>query len=131
MRQVSSVKYCVSCLQPDTRPNTVFTESGQCPTCAYLDGSLEIDWDERFEILNDLVLPYRRKGNSGFDCIIGVSGGKDSTRQALWVRDKLKMNPLLFFLGHPPQQISHFMAISSRELGSSNPYITIGKGWPC
>ena len=100
------MKYCVSCLQPDTRPNSVFTESGQCPTCAYLHSDKEIDWDERFEILNDLVLPYRRQGNSGFDCIIGVSGGKDSTRQALWVRDKLKMNPLLVCLGHPPQQVS-------------------------
>ena len=100
------MKYCVSCLQPDTRPNAVFTSDGRCPACAYSGANIEIDWVERYEILEDLVAPYRRKGNSGFDCIVGVSGGKDSTRQALWVRDKLEMNPLLVCLGQPPQQVS-------------------------
>jgi N-acetyl sugar amidotransferase len=98
------MRYCVSCLQPDTRPNIKFTVDGQCPACAYAHGNVLTDWNERFEILENLISQYRRKGDCGFDCIIGVSGGKDSTRQALWVRDKLKMNPLLVCLGHPPQQ---------------------------
>ena len=41
-----------------------------------------------------------------FDCIIGVSGGKDSTRQALWVRDKLGLKPLLACLTYPPEQVT-------------------------
>ena len=100
------MKYCTTCLQPDTRPNAPFTVDGQCPSCAYINENTVIDWNDRFEILEDLVAPYRRKEDYGFDCIIGVSGGKDSTRQALWVRDKLKMNPLLVCLGQPPQQVS-------------------------
>lgn len=100
------MKYCISCLQPDTRPNTAFTLSGQCPACAYFEAAKGIDWQERYEILLDLVERYRRSDKGGFDCVIGVSGGKDSTRQALWVRDKLGMKPLLVSLSHPPQQIS-------------------------
>ena len=100
------MKYCTTCLQPDTRPNTVFTSDGQCPACAYYAAAKGIDWQERFEIMEDIIAPHRRTNFGGFDCVIGVSGGKDSTRQALWVRDKLGMHPLLVSLSHPPQQVS-------------------------
>ena len=30
------MRYCKSCLQPDTRPNTIF-EEGICPACIYSD----------------------------------------------------------------------------------------------
>lgn len=100
------MKYCVTCLQPDTRPNTRFTSDGLCPACAYHRSALDIDWQERYEIIQDLIADQRRADGAGFDCIIGVSGGKDSTRQALWVRDKLGMHPLLVSLSHPPQQVS-------------------------
>ena len=47
-----------------------------------------------------------------FDCIIGVSGGKDSTRQALFIREKLKMRPLLVCCTYPPEQLT--------DLGAKN-----------
>ncbi len=100
------MKYCRLCLQPDTRPNTVFTEDGLCPACNYHEQSKGIDWQERYEILLDLIGRIERVPGQYFDCIIGVSGGKDSTRQALWVRDKLGLKPLLVSLSHPPQQVS-------------------------
>ncbi len=100
------MKYCQNCLQPDTRPNTVFTEEGICPACHYFQELKHVDWNERYEILQDLLLkvPISKKNN--FDCIIGVSGGKDSTRQALYVRDKLGLNPLLACLSYPPEQVT-------------------------
>ncbi len=100
------MKYCITCLQPDTRPNTRFNAEGMCPACAYHDTIQNIDWGERFEIAQTLIAKYKRTKNFGFDCIIGVSGGKDSTRQALYVRDKLGMHPLLVSLSNPPQQVS-------------------------
>ena len=53
----------------------------------------------------NLVSKLERRPGQFFDCIIGVSGGKDSTRQAMWVRDKLGLRPLLVSLSHPPQQV--------------------------
>jgi N-acetyl sugar amidotransferase len=100
------MKFCKLCLQPDTRPNTAFTEMGLCPVCNYYEQSKAIDWQERYEILLDLIKTNKRVPGQYFDCIIGVSGGKDSTRQALWVRDNLGLKPLLVTLSHPPQQIS-------------------------
>ena len=95
------MKYCNSCLQPDTRPNTNFREDGLCPACHYFDKLQEVDWQERYEILQDLIGQFPRNPGQFHDCIIGVSGGKDSTRQALWISDKLGLNPLLVCLSYP------------------------------
>ncbi len=100
------MKYCSNCLQPDTRPNTVFTPTGICPACDYWDRLRDVDWQERYEILEDLLTQYPRRPGRHWDCIIGVSGGKDSTRQALWVRDKLGLRPLLVTLSYPPEQVT-------------------------
>lgn len=100
------MKYCKRCLQPDTRPNTLFTPEGICPACDYFERLQHVDWQERYEILQDLLEGFPRMPGRHFDCIIGVSGGKDSTRQALWVRDKLGLRPLLTCLSYPPQQVT-------------------------
>ena len=104
------MKYCLNCLQPDTRPNTYFTKEGICPACNYFNQLKNVDWNERFSELEDLINKYPRRKGEYFDCIIGVSGGKDSTRQALWVRDKLKLNPLLVCFAYPPEQITQIGA---------------------
>ena len=100
------MKYCNRCLQPDTRPNTVFNLIGICPACDYFERLKDVDWQERFNILKDLLAQFPRKPGQHFDCIIGVSGGKDSSRQALWVRDQLGLKPLLVCLSYPPQQVT-------------------------
>ena len=71
-----------------------------------MDQLADVDWEERFEILQEVVSQYPRRPGQFHDCIIGVSGGKDSTRQALRVRDKLGLNPLLVCLTYPPEQVS-------------------------
>jgi len=52
----------------------------------------------------------KRKKHLKYDCIVGVSGGKDSTRQAHWVRDRLGLNPLLVCCGYPPLQMTNIGA---------------------
>ncbi len=100
------MKYCTKCLQPDTRPNISFTSDGLCPACNYFSKLKDVDWQERYDILIDLIDKYAKKERIGHNCIIGVSGGKDSTRQALWIRDKLKLNPLLVCISYPPEQVT-------------------------
>ena len=98
--------YCRNCLQPDTRPNSRFSAEGICPACDYFERLQHVDWQERFEILQDLLASAERRPGQMFDCIIGVSGGKDSTRQALWVREKFGLKPLLACLSYPPEQVT-------------------------
>jgi N-acetyl sugar amidotransferase len=100
------MKFCKRCLQPDTRPNTFFSVEGICPACLYVEALKQVDWQERFEILQNLLEAYPKKQGHYHDCIIGVSGGKDSTRQALFLRDKMGVNPLLVCLSYPPEQVT-------------------------
>ena len=117
------MKYCKTCLQPDTRPNTKFSEDGICPACNYYKELGKIDWQERHEILIDLINSFPKSNKHKFDCIIGVSGGKDSIRQALYVREKLGLNPLLACLSYPPQQVT--------ERGVCNISSLINYGFDC
>lgn len=98
------MKYCEICLNTDSRPGTKFTDEGLCPVCEYKKTEKDPDWKKRREILDNIVDFGKKNAVNGYDCIIGVSGGKDSTRQAVFVRDVLKMHPLLVCLTYPPEQ---------------------------
>lgn len=117
------MKYCVNCLNVDTRPNIVFTEDGLCPPCSLYIKPDEIDWDKRKEELASVINFGKANSQSGYDCIIGVSGGKDSTRQAIYVKENLGMKPLLVSLNYPPEQMS--------EMGANNLSNLIELGFDC
>ena len=103
------MKYCKVCLENNLRPNVIFNK-GLCPSCYYIKRNKnENFWNKRLDLLKEVIQQYKNLNNE-FDCIVGVSGGKDSVRQALWVRDKLKMNPLLVCLSYPPQQVTNIGA---------------------
>ncbi|MCA6624238.1 MAG: N-acetyl sugar amidotransferase [Pseudanabaena sp. M165S2SP1A06QC] len=57
-------------------------------------------------MLRDILKSHPRKNGQYHDCILGVSGGKDSTRQALFLRDKFGINPMLVCLSYPPEQVT-------------------------
>lgn len=100
------MKFCSKCLQPDTRPNITFDEYGVCPPCNYAQKIQHIDWSERRKELTQIFTFGKSNNKSGYDCIIGVSGGKDSLRQAIFVKEYLKLKPLLVSLNYPPEQMS-------------------------
>lgn len=100
------MKYCARCLYPENaRPTIIFDEEGVCSGCRYHESrsKLEIDWDERLrlleQILDEAKQIARRRGNS-HDCIVPVSGGKDSHYQVWLLKKKYGMNPLLVTFNH-------------------------------
>jgi N-acetyl sugar amidotransferase len=100
------MRYCKKCVQPDTRPGIRFDEHGVCPACTFMAEAPAVDWDARRAELEAIADYGRSHRSHGYDCIIGVSGGKDSTRQAMYVRDELGLNPLLVNCSYPPEQIT-------------------------
>ena len=85
--------YCNICFLPSTKPDLYFDEKGICAACiAYRDRKV-IDWTQRENEFNEIIDKVRSKGKSKWDCIIPVSGGKDSTAQVLKVLE-LGLNPL-------------------------------------
>ncbi len=101
------MKYCKKCLQPDTRPGIVFDENQVCYACNYEQEKMGIDWMEREAELREIVETAKSTAKSkgvSYDCVIGVSGGKDSTFQAVYAKEKLGLNPLL--VNGAPDQIT-------------------------
>ncbi len=90
------MKYCKKCFQPDTQPHGEFTEDGICFACKYSEmAEEEIDWVSRIEELKGIAQWAKENSRGGWDCAIGVSGGKDSTFQALYAKNELGLNCLL------------------------------------
>ena len=88
------MKYCTRCVLPDTRPGINFDENGVCNFCRYYDSLEEVDWEERKKQFLAVAEEARSNG-AQYDCVVGVSGGKDSTFQALYARDELGLNVLM------------------------------------
>lgn len=88
------MRYCKKCVQLDTRPGIFFNEEGVCGACLYTESKKNIDWDERRDELNRIIF-WTLADREQYDCVIGVSGGKDSTYQALFARDELNLHCLL------------------------------------
>jgi N-acetyl sugar amidotransferase len=78
---------------PETKPDILFDEKGVCSACRHFARRQEIDWAARRGELTDILETYRSGDGPHYDCIIPVSGGKDSTYQTLRVLE-LGMNPL-------------------------------------
>ncbi len=89
------MKFCSKCIMPDTRPGITFNSDGVCIACQNNAKKKDINWSERFEELKVLCDKYRRKNPTDYDCIIAVSGGKDSHYQVYVMKELMNMNPLL------------------------------------
>lgn len=89
-----TMRYCRSCLQPDTRPNIVFHDDGVCAACRFQEERSAIDWEARRREIKKIA-QWAKDRSDAFDCVVGVSGGRDSTFQALYARDVLGLKVLL------------------------------------
>jgi N-acetyl sugar amidotransferase len=75
------IRWCKNCLLPDSRPNLSIGDDGICDACKSSFNKENIDWEQREKELEELLNKYKDENNLGYDCIIPVSGGKDSTWQ--------------------------------------------------
>lgn len=87
------LRYCTRCLYPDTKPDLHFDEEGVCSACRSFENRATVDWDERRQEFLQVVERYRSKDGSNYDCLVPVSGGKDSTCQVLRLLEN-GLNPL-------------------------------------
>lgn len=76
------VRYCKSCVLPDTRPNLTLDAEGICNACRSHGTRPQIDWSSRAAAFRELCKQVSARPR-GYDCLIPVSGGKDSTWQTV------------------------------------------------
>jgi N-acetyl sugar amidotransferase len=90
------MKYCNRCLYPENHPlNITFDEHGVCSGCRIHEEKDSLDWDVRFEKLKSLLSKYKNVSGNNYDCIIPVSGARDSYFIVHTIKNVLGMNPLL------------------------------------
>lgn len=77
------MRYCSRCLYPESKPDLLFDPEGVCSACRNYERRQAVDWEQRKGEFFQLMERYRSKDGSNYDCIVPVSGGKDSTYQVL------------------------------------------------
>ncbi len=88
-----TITYCSRCVTPSTRPDLKLDHSGICDACRSFESRTNVDWNLRMQELQELLGRYRSTKGDYWDCIVPVSGGKDSTYQVLKMLE-FGMNPL-------------------------------------
>ena len=100
------MEYCARCLYPaNAKPTIILDEEGVCSGCRYHESRahVETNWEERermlVQVLDEARRMARERGNA-HDCIVPVSGGKDSHYQVWLLKEKYGMTPLLVTFNH-------------------------------
>ncbi|MDH3974312.1 MAG: N-acetyl sugar amidotransferase [Deltaproteobacteria bacterium] len=76
------MKYCEKLLLPDTRPGVIIDKDGISNVYKTSIEKKDIDWNNR-ESSFQKVVERAKSLSRGYDCLIPVSGGKDSTWQVV------------------------------------------------
>lgn len=91
------VRYCTRCVMPETKPGIAFDERGWCNACVAEENMAGIDYAGRGDALGEIACKARRAAEErglDYDCVVPVSGGKDSTYQCYYARDVLGLRVL-------------------------------------
>lgn len=91
---------CVNCIMDTSDPRISFDSSGVCDYCRNFERNILPSWDTDERGAAELRLVADRIAREGkdkdFDCILGLSGGLDSSYAAYVTREVMGLRPLLF-----------------------------------
>ena len=94
------LKYCTRCCMPETLEGVTFDEMGICTACRSTEDKMHIDWTARERELRKLLQYHKERAGSNYDCIVPISGGKDSTFQLHVLVKIYGMKPLAVTFSH-------------------------------
>jgi N-acetyl sugar amidotransferase len=77
------IRFCTRCVYPETKPDIWFNDAGVCSACIAFETRKAVDWEVRRKEFIRVTDRYKRKDGCNFDCVVPVSGGKDSTYQVV------------------------------------------------
>lgn len=94
------LKYCKRCCMPETNEGIKFDDMGICQICQSAEQKIHINWDEKEKQLRRILEHYKETSGNNYDCIVPISGGKDSTFQLHILTKVYGMNPLAVTFFH-------------------------------
>ena len=97
---IKNIKYCNKCCFPETMEKISFDELGFCTSCQSSEDKMTINWVERERQFKKILHEAKKKSKSNYDCVLPISGGKDSFFQAHILVKKYKVKPLAVTFSH-------------------------------
>ena len=94
------LQYCTRCCIPETQHGVKFDEMGICQACQSSEQKIHINWVEREKVFKGILEEAKAKAGNNYDCIIPISGGKDSTYQLHVLTKVYGMKPLAVTFSH-------------------------------
>ena len=88
---------CVQCIMPANYLGISFDQEG---VCSYCKNHKNIKYLGLEEMKKDIYNIIDRKKDRKFDCVLGLSGGRDSNYMLHILRNELNLNPLVYFIDH-------------------------------
>ena len=95
-----NLRYCVRCCMPETQEALKFDEMGICKACQSSEEKIHINWVEREKELRKILDFAKAKAGNNYDCIVPISGGKDSVYQLHVLVNVYCMKPLAVTFSH-------------------------------
>lgn len=95
-----NLRYCVRCCMPETSERIGFDELGVCHACRSSEEKMRINWHERQKQLKDLLDDAKEKSGNNYDCVVPISGGKDSAFQLHILVKVFGITPLAVTFSH-------------------------------
>lgn len=95
----TGMRYCKRCVYPEIAVNVVFDDEGVCSACRVAEEFARLTpefWRQRETKFREVLEWARARTAGNYDCLIPVSGGKDSYWQTYLVKEVYGLNPLLF-----------------------------------
>lgn len=96
----SILQYCTRCCMPETLEGVTFDELGVCTACRSSEEKMHIDWAAREKQLRRIIEHFKQRAGNHYDCLIPISGGKDSTFQLHVLTRIYGVRPLAVTFNH-------------------------------
>lgn len=93
------VRWCTNCVYPSISAAPMeFNAEGVCTGCQMASVKDKIpasEWDRRRSLLDEIIARNRSVDGTRYDCVVAVSGGKDSYYQVHVLKEEFGLRPLL------------------------------------
>ena len=93
---------CTNCVMDTTDSMITFDENGVCDHCNNYYNNILPNWhtdDRGWNALEKIAVKIKKEGRGkDFDCIMGMSGGVDSSYLLYIAKEKLGLRPLVFHI---------------------------------
>jgi N-acetyl sugar amidotransferase len=85
---------------PETQEKIEFDDLGICLACQSSEDKMHINWKEKDKELRKILNDVKKKSGNNYDCILPISGGKDSFFQAHLLTQVYNVKPLAVTFSH-------------------------------